>query len=38
MTSIITGDIINSRAQKDPSIWLYPLKELLGEWGKAPKT
>jgi len=38
MTSIITGDIINSRGQNDPGIWLHPLKELLGEWGKSPKT
>ncbi len=38
MTSVITGDIINSRGKNDPSIWLHPLKELLGEWGKSPKT
>jgi hypothetical protein len=38
MTSIITGDIINSRGKDDPSVWLHPLKELLGTWGKSPGT
>lgn len=38
MTSIITGDIINSRGKSDPSVWLHPLKDLLGGWGKSPKT
>lgn len=37
MTSIITGDIINSR-KVDPVIWLNPLKDLMKEWGKTPKT
>ena len=37
MTSIITGDIINSR-EIDPVIWLDPLKALMKEWGKTPKT
>ena len=37
MTSIITGDIINSR-KVDPAIWLNPLKALMKEWGKTPKT
>ncbi|OMP77400.1 MULTISPECIES: hypothetical protein [unclassified Chitinophaga] len=37
MTSIITGDIINSR-KADPVIWLNPLKALMKEWGKTPKT
>jgi ABC-type protease/lipase transport system fused ATPase/permease subunit len=37
MTSIITGDIINSR-KVDPVIWLNPLKALMKEWGKTPKT
>lgn len=36
MTSIITGDIINSR-KVDPVIWLNPLKTLMKEWGKTPK-
>lgn len=36
MTSVITGDIINSR-ETDPSVWLAPLKKLLAEWGKSPK-
>ncbi|SFF07954.1 hypothetical protein SAMN05518672_115101 [Chitinophaga sp. CF118] len=38
MTSVITGDIINSRRVENPAIWLNPLKALLGEWGKSPKT
>ncbi|WP_338730973.1 SatD family protein [Mangrovimonas cancribranchiae] len=29
MTSVITGDIINSTKYKDPNIWLRPLKEAL---------
>lgn len=29
MTSVITGDIINSTKYKDPTIWLKPLKESL---------
>jgi hypothetical protein len=37
MTSIITGDIINSR-KVEPTIWLNPLKALMKEWGKTPKT
>lgn len=36
MTSVITGDIINSRRQKDPNQWLKPLKTLLSEEGKSP--
>ncbi|MVT12016.1 transcriptional regulator [Chitinophaga tropicalis] len=38
MTSVITGDIINSRKMDDPAIWLNPLKALMREWGKSPKT
>lgn len=38
MTSIITGDIINSREVDNPAIWLNPLKALMKEWGKSPKT
>jgi hypothetical protein len=38
MTSVITGDIINSRLYTDASVWLHPLKKLLAEWGKSPKT
>lgn len=35
MTGVITGDIVNSRKANS---WLNPLKELLAEWGKSPKT
>jgi hypothetical protein len=38
MTSIITGDIINSRSLKDQQIWLNPLKQLFNQYGKTPKT
>jgi ABC-type protease/lipase transport system fused ATPase/permease subunit len=37
MTSVITGDIINSR-KVDPAIWLNPLKALMEEWGTSPET
>ncbi|GAA4281714.1 SatD family protein [Gaetbulibacter aestuarii] len=36
MTSIITGDIINSRAE-NPEKWLPALKETLAFFGKSPK-
>jgi len=38
MTSIITGDLVNSRKIADPSIWLDPLKELLSTFGKTPEV
>jgi len=38
MTSIITGDIINSRKVTDQQAWLVPLKKLLSTYGKSPKT
>lgn len=38
MTSVITGDIINSRKLKSPSQWLIPLKKLLNEQGMSPST
>jgi hypothetical protein len=38
MTSIITGDIINSRGVADQKEWLTPLKKLLSQYGKTPKT
>ncbi|ANE49497.1 transcriptional regulator [Flavisolibacter tropicus] len=38
MTSIITGDIINSRKLKNPTTWLTPLKEVFQEYGKTPKV
>ena len=36
MTSILTGDIINSR-MKDDNIWLKTLKETLDTFGESPK-
>jgi hypothetical protein len=36
MTSILTGDIINSRKKGDTS-WLEKLKEILDSFGKSPK-
>jgi predicted XRE-type DNA-binding protein len=36
MTSILTGDIINSRKKSDAS-WLNALKETLTTFGKSPK-
>lgn len=38
MTSIITGDIVNSRKLKDQRKWLAPLKQLFLQYGKTPKT
>ena len=38
MTSIITGDLVNSRKIADSSIWLDPLKELLSTFGKTPEV
>jgi hypothetical protein len=37
LTSVITGDIINSRKVKN-SPWLKPLKKTLSETGKNPET
>lgn len=36
MIAIIKGDIIASRALRNQNLWLQPLKELLGQWGKSP--
>lgn len=36
MTSIITGDIINSK-ESSPKEWLYALKSILGNYGSTPK-
>tara|TARA_B110000902_G_C14217415_1_gene553760 strand:- start:383 stop:997 length:615 start_codon:yes stop_codon:yes gene_type:complete len=36
MTSILTGDIINSR-KNDDNFWLKTLKEALNTFGKSPK-
>ena len=35
MTSIITGDIINSK-ETDPKKWLKPLKSVLSDYGNEP--
>lgn len=37
MTSIITGDIINSRKLSNQELWQNPLKNLLNEWGSSPE-
>ncbi|MEO9569917.1 MAG: SatD family protein [Polaribacter sp.] len=37
MTSILTGDIINSR-KNDDHFWMESLKEILNSFGKTPKT
>jgi predicted XRE-type DNA-binding protein len=36
MTSIITGDVVNSRRVADASIWLDPLKTLFLTFGATP--
>lgn len=38
MKAIITGDIIESRSVKDPSIWLDPLKALFQKFGTSPEV
>ena len=38
MTSVITGDIINTRSKQDQNIWLIPMQELLNTWGESPKV
>jgi hypothetical protein len=38
MTSVITGDIINSRRIANPKGWLTALKKTLSEYGKSPGT
>ncbi len=37
LTSVITGDLINSRKIKKPSQWLAPLKKALRTEGKTPQ-
>ncbi len=37
MTSVITGDIINSRVAGNPKKWLSRLKETLSVYGKSPR-
>lgn len=38
MTSIITGDIVNSRGVSNQKKWLTPLKKLLSQYGKTPRN
>ena len=38
MTSVITGDIINSRDLDDPNTWMTGLKELFESIGPSPET
>ena len=38
MTSIITGDIINSRKANQPEVWLNLLKNELNQIGKEPEV
>lgn len=38
MTSIITGDIVNSRKFKDQGLWINALKPLFSEMGPQPKV
>lgn len=38
MTSIITGDVVNSRKIVDASIWLDPLKSLFSTFGATPSV
>jgi hypothetical protein len=38
VTSVITGDIINSRQVKNSRLWLSPLKKTLSSEGNSPKT
>jgi hypothetical protein len=38
MTSVITGDIINSRKVANQEVWLTPLKKLFSTFGKSPKV
>lgn len=38
MTSVITGDIINSRKLASQQEWLLPLKKLFSTFGKSPKV
>lgn len=37
MTSIITGDIVNSRKVKNPEVWMQPLKQFFNTLGSSPK-
>jgi hypothetical protein len=38
LTSVITGDIINSRKVQNSRLWLSPLKKTLSSEGNSPKT
>ena len=37
MTSVITGDVINSRKVANQDEWIKPLKKALTKYGKTPK-
>jgi hypothetical protein len=38
MVAVIKGDIVASRKLINQELWLSPLKQLLGKWGKTPET
>lgn len=38
MTSVITGDIIRSKTQANPEVWIKPLKKALSKLGKDPSN
>ncbi|MDP4257076.1 MAG: transcriptional regulator [Bacteroidota bacterium] len=38
MTSVITGDIMNSRGAANQGEWLTPIKKVFAIYGKTPKT
>jgi hypothetical protein len=38
ITSILTGDIVNSRGIVNQQTWLKPIKALFATYGKTPKT
>jgi hypothetical protein len=37
MIAVLKGDIVASRKLANQELWLSPLKELLGKWGKTPE-
>ena len=38
MTSVITGDLVNSRKMKNSKKWIKPLKKILSSEGPSPST
>lgn len=38
MTSVITGDVVNSRLRKNQGIWMNPLKKEFEKLGASPKV